>query len=104
MSISRLGAGEVLVVLGPNGAGKTTLLRLLAGLHPADARARCGSRAGRFARDDPDARRPIGLLSHQTLLYDDLTLLENLRFAARLYGLAATGQRPAQALAGSRSR
>jgi ABC-type multidrug transport system ATPase subunit len=78
--------GDVLLVLGPNGAGKSTLLRTLAGL----LRPNAGSVivAGRLlARDDPDARRPIGLLSHQSLLYDDLTLLENLTLAATLYDL-----------------
>jgi heme exporter protein A len=83
-----LSAGEVRVVLGPNGAGKTTLLRILAGL----ARPTVGSVQvmGRPLRgDDPDARRPIGLLSHHSLLYDDLSLLENLTLAARLYGIPA---------------
>jgi heme ABC exporter ATP-binding subunit CcmA len=78
--------GEALAVAGPNGAGKSTLLRLLAGLMRPTAgevwvlgRALTGAAA--------EARRAIGLLSHQSLLYDDLTLAENLTFAARLYGL-----------------
>ncbi len=79
-----LHAGEVLLVLGPNGAGKSTLLRSLAGLlRPQAGTVRVCGRA--LSGDDPDARRPIGLLSHQSLLYDELTLLENLLFAARLY-------------------
>jgi len=92
-----LSAGEVKVVLGPNGAGKTTLLRILAGL----ARPTAGSVQvmGRPLRgDDPDARRPIGLLSHHSLLYDDLSLLENLTFAARLYGIPAPGRVAREAL------
>ena len=79
-------AGETLVVLGPNGAGKSTLLRILAGLmRPSDGEVRVLGR--RLAPGDHDARRPIGLLSHQSLLYEDLTLLENLAFTARLYGM-----------------
>ena len=81
-----LSAGETLMVAGPNGAGKTTLLRVLAGLmRPSAGEVRVMGR--RLSHSDPDARRPIGLVSHQSLLYDDLTLLENLAFAARLYGM-----------------
>ena len=87
-----LAPGEALAVAGPNGAGKSTLLRLLAG-SCARPPARCACSAGALAGEPtPDARRAIGLLSHQSLLYDDLTLLENLAFAARLYGLPAPGR------------
>ena len=80
-------AGEMLAVAGPNGAGKTTLLRLLAGLmRPSAGEVRI--RGQRPTRDDPGPRRAIGLLSHHTFLYDDLTPAENLHFTARLYGLA----------------
>ena len=79
-------AGETLAVVGPNGAGKTTLLRVLAGLmRPTAGRVVVLGRT--LGRDDPGARRPIGLLSHQSLLYSDLTVRENLRFTARLYAL-----------------
>jgi len=79
-------AGELLAVAGPNGAGKTTLLRLLAGLMRPSA-GDVWVRGRRLSRDDPGARRSIGLLSHHTFLYDDLTPAENLQFTARLYGL-----------------
>ncbi|MGE0353314.1 MAG: heme ABC exporter ATP-binding protein CcmA [Gemmatimonadales bacterium] len=80
-------AGQVLVVLGENGSGKSTLLRLLAGL----TRPTAGSVAiqGVLLRSsDPAIRRLYGLVAHQSTLYDDLTVAENLRFAARLHGLA----------------
>jgi heme exporter protein A len=81
-----LSAGECLSIIGPNGAGKTTLLRILAGLLRPDW-GEITVLGERFGRGSVAARRAVGLLSHQTLLYDDLTLLENLTFAARLYGV-----------------
>jgi heme ABC exporter ATP-binding subunit CcmA len=80
-----VGAGEVVLVRGPNGAGKTTLLRACAGLvaiSSGDAHVLgCDLR-----RDRRSVRRRVGLLGHAAFLYDDLTVEENLRFAARAAG------------------
>jgi heme exporter protein A len=95
-----LDPGEVLTIIGPNGAGKTTLLRLLAGLirpHAGTVRILGHSPVGGSA----GVRSLIGLLSHQSLLYDDLTLLENLVFAARLHGLGRPLRVAAEALEAS---
>ena len=90
--------GETLLVLGPNGAGKSTLLRTVAGLlRPTAGTVLINGRP--LSRDDPDARRPIGLLSHQSLLYDELTVLENLVLAATLYDLPHPRERARAALA-----
>lgn len=77
--------GAFLSIFGPNGAGKTTLLRELALL----ARPTRGSLSilGIDALEEPDALRSrIGLISHKSMLYGDLTAAENLEFFSSLYG------------------
>ncbi|GJM38644.1 MAG: hypothetical protein DHS20C19_20110 [Acidimicrobiales bacterium] len=74
--------GEVVLVQGPNGAGKSTLLRLCAGLLRLESGE--GEILGHdLATDRPLIRRSVGLLGHDTALYDDLTVRENLDFWAR---------------------
>ncbi|MDG2027070.1 MAG: heme ABC exporter ATP-binding protein CcmA [Acidimicrobiales bacterium] len=78
----QVSSGEVVLVQGPNGAGKSTLLRLCAGL------MRLESGSGEILGHDlmterPAIRRQVGLLGHDTALYDDLSVRENLEFWAR---------------------
>lgn len=78
--------GEFVVLVGPNGAGKTTFLRILASL----ARPNLGElHVAGFVlpAQAADVRRSIGVLSHQPLLYGDLTAEENLRFYGKLYAV-----------------
>ena len=76
--------GEFLTLVGPNGAGKTTLIRILATLtRPTRGSVRVAGCD--LARQGSEVRRRIGLASHQTLLYGDLSAEENLRFYGRMY-------------------
>lgn len=78
-------AGSTLALFGPNGAGKTTLLRVLSGLlKPTSGSARIGETN---LPGGPDVRRTVGVISHNTLLYEALTARENVEFTARLYGV-----------------
>jgi heme exporter protein A len=79
-----LPAGQFLTIIGPNGAGKSTLLRCIAGLSkPTRGQVLLGGQP--LDANATEVRRRIGLVSHQTLLYDDLTAVENLRFYGRMY-------------------
>jgi heme ABC exporter ATP-binding subunit CcmA len=81
----QVATGETVLVEGPNGAGKTSLLRVCAGL--------VGLASGQVRvlgldpiRQRNQVRRRVGLLSHASHLYDDLTVKENVRFAVRAAG------------------
>jgi ABC-type multidrug transport system ATPase subunit len=75
-------AGRFHAILGDNGAGKTTLLRALAGLaEPTHGEI---SIFGKLPRE---ACRDIGYMAHPSLLYDEMSGMENLRYFARLYGI-----------------
>jgi len=82
----RLRAGEFLTIFGPNGAGKTTLIRILSTLSkPSSGKAKIGNHS--LPTDSEEIRRQIGVIAHQTFLYEDLTADENLRFYGKLYGV-----------------
>lgn len=76
-------AGRFHAILGDNGAGKTTLLRSLAGLaHPTRGEISI------FGRTPKAACQDIGYMAHPSLLYDEMSGMENLRYFAHLYGIA----------------
>ncbi len=82
----RIEPGEVFGFLGPNGSGKTTVIKMLIGLLPMS-----GGEAwvdGLEVSANSDAvRERIGYMSQRFSLYDDLTVIENIRFYGRIYGL-----------------
>ncbi len=79
-------SGEFVALLGPNGAGKTTLLRILSSLSkPNSGLVQVASY--RLPEGAAAVRAQLGVVSHQPLLYGDLTAEENLSFFARLYGV-----------------
>jgi ABC-type multidrug transport system ATPase subunit len=76
-------AGRFYAILGDNGAGKTTLLRTLAGLnHPSRGQVMILGTT-KFH----DVCREVGYMAHPSLLYDEMSGMENLAYFARLYGI-----------------
>jgi ABC-type multidrug transport system ATPase subunit len=85
--------GQFYAILGDNGAGKTTLLRSLAGLTPPTR----GSISILGTTDLRSVCSQLGYMAHPSLLYDEMSGMENLRYFARLYGISSD-QRCADAI------
>jgi heme exporter protein A len=83
----KVSPGERLAIVGPNGSGKSTLLKILATLlRPSAGTARVG---GFDVQEQAmEVRRLIGVVSHQSFLYGELTTFENLEFYGRMYEVA----------------
>ena len=89
--------GEFVALLGPNGAGKTTFLRILSSL----SRQTFGNvRIAGFTLPHQAAavRRKLGVVSHQPMLYGDLSAEENLYFFSRMYGIEGFERRVSEIL------
>jgi len=87
-------AGEVVLIQGPNGAGKSTLLRLCAGLLRLES-GRAEVLGLDLSTSRAAVRRRVGLLGHDTALYDELTVKENLEFWAAASRVDHAGVAPA---------
>jgi ABC-type multidrug transport system ATPase subunit len=79
-------SGKLYAILGDNGAGKTTLLRTLAGLSQPSS----GEVAILGARKFHDICQLVGYMAHPSLLYDEMSGMENLEYFARLYGITGS--------------
>ncbi len=88
----RVDHGECLAILGPNGAGKTTMIKVLATvMRPSGGEVLVDGLDLRGRAED--IRRRIGVVTHQTFLYSNLTAFENLEFYSRLYDVPDHKQR-----------
>ena len=77
--------GELVLLRGANGAGKTSLLRVCAGLLPVVA-GEAVVLGSDLTRDRRAVRRRVGMVGHAGALYDDLSVVDNVRFAVRAAG------------------
>jgi ABC-type multidrug transport system ATPase subunit len=88
---AQFGVGKLYVILGDNGAGKTTLLRTMAGLSQPTR----GTISILGAHNIKSVRTQIGYMAHPSMLYDELSGIENLRYFAGLYGVVEPACRKA---------
>ena len=81
-----ISTSQAVLICGINGAGKTTLLRIIAGLLQPDHGSveLCGYN---IRKDSEKAKSQFGMISHKSMVYPELTVLENLSFFATLYGV-----------------
>jgi heme exporter protein A len=93
-------AGEAVCLCGINGAGKSTLLRVIAGLLRPDSGS-IAIRGREVHREPQKSRRQLGMISHASMAYPELTVSENLAFAARLYGVSNRTERIEELLTGT---
>ena len=87
-------SGHLYAILGDNGAGKTTLLRIIAGLIQPTR----GEVSILGTKDLRSICTQIGYMAHPSLLYDEMSGLENLRYFAHLYGMAYDDERCAEVI------
>ena len=87
----RVRRGQIYGFLGPNGSGKTTTLRMLCGLLTPDSGR--GTALGFDIRtQNEELKRHVGYMTQRFSLYQDLSILENLEFVGRVYGLEDPGK------------
>lgn len=92
-----LAAGRFLTVFGPNGAGKTTLIKVLSTqIGPSEGHVSVGGYP--LEKDPGRIRSAIGVISHNTYLYPNLTALENLHFYGTMYALDDVEERARELL------
>jgi ABC-type multidrug transport system ATPase subunit len=85
-------AGEVLVITGPNGSGKSTLMAILCGLTRA-TRGTVNHLVGEEEAERENWRRHLGVVAPSMAVYEELDAMENLRFFARVRGIAEPEKR-----------
>jgi len=84
--------GDSVVIFGPNGAGKTTLIKVLATImNPSSGRILVDGLS--LKNNAEEIRRRIGVVTHQTFLYSNLTAYENLEFYSRMYDVPRRKER-----------
>lgn len=89
--------GEFLTLFGPNGAGKTTLIKILSALaKPTSGQAYVAGY--NVLQANPELRRQIGVISHVSCLYLNLTAIENMVFYAKMYNLEHPEERAVQVI------